>query len=71
MKNASVTSLRVKPELRKAAEKVLEQGETLSAFIESSLRTNIEKRLNHKVSSSQEGLHPKSSPGNLMNMLMR
>jgi hypothetical protein len=48
MKSASLPSLRVKPELRSAAEQVLEQGETLSAFIESSLRTNIEKRLNQK-----------------------
>lgn len=40
--------LREKPELQKAAEKVLEHGETLSAFIESSLRINIEKRLKQK-----------------------
>lgn len=48
MKSSSLPSLRVKPELRKAAEQVLEEGETLSAFIEVSLRANIEKRLNRK-----------------------
>ncbi len=32
----------------KAAEAVLQEGESLSAFIESSLRTNIERRLNEK-----------------------
>jgi len=48
MKSASLPSLRVEPDLRKAAEAVLEEGETLSAFIESSLRANIEKRLSQK-----------------------
>jgi predicted transcriptional regulator len=45
MKSASLPSLRVEPELRRSAELVLREGETLSAFIESSLRTNIERRL--------------------------
>ncbi len=48
MKSASLPSLRVTPELRKAAEQVLEEGETLSAFIELSLRANIEKRQNRR-----------------------
>jgi hypothetical protein len=48
MKSASLPSLRVEPELRKAAEKVLENGETLLSFIESSLRVGIERRLQHK-----------------------
>ena len=34
--------------LRKAAEEVLQQGETLSSFIEASLRANIERRLSQK-----------------------
>jgi predicted transcriptional regulator len=46
MKSAS---LRVEPELRKAAEAVLQDGESLSAFIESSLRSSIEWRLNQKA----------------------
>ena len=33
MKNATLPSLRVEPELREAAESVLLAGETLSAFI--------------------------------------
>ena len=48
MKSESLPSLRVEPELRKTAEAVLEKGETLSAFIESSVRTAIEMRLNRK-----------------------
>jgi len=48
MKSASLPSLRVEPELRKAAEAVLREGETLSSFIEESLRTNIERRLSQQ-----------------------
>lgn len=44
MKTASIPSLRVDPELRHAAESVLREGETLSSFIEQSLRANIERR---------------------------
>jgi hypothetical protein len=48
MKSASLPSLRVAPELRKAAEGVLREGETLLSFIEESLRTNIERHLSQK-----------------------
>lgn len=44
MKTASIPSLRVTPELREAAESVLEDGETLSSFVEKSLRENIARR---------------------------
>jgi len=44
MKTATIPSLRVDPELRLAAEGVLLKGETLSSFIEQSLRANIEYR---------------------------
>lgn len=44
MKTASIPSLRVTPELREAAESVLEEGESLSSFVEKSLRVNIESR---------------------------
>jgi predicted transcriptional regulator len=44
MKTASIPSLRVNPELRHAAESVLRNGETLSSFVEQSLRANIERR---------------------------
>lgn len=44
MKTATIPSLRVDPELRHAAESVLRDGETLSGFVEQSLRANIERR---------------------------
>lgn len=44
MKTASIPSLRVDPELRQAAESVLQKGETLSSFVEQSLRASIEHR---------------------------
>ncbi|MQB43844.1 YlcI/YnfO family protein [Rhizobium sp. ICMP 5592] len=44
MKSASIPSLRVDPELRAAAESVLKEGETLSAFLENSLRAQIDYR---------------------------
>jgi predicted transcriptional regulator len=44
MKSASIPSLRVDPELRNAAESVLNEGESLSSFVEQSIRTNIEYR---------------------------
>lgn len=44
MKNSTIPSLRVTPELRAAAESVLEDGESLSSFVEHSLRLQIERR---------------------------
>ena len=44
MKSASIPSLRVDPELREAAERLLQHGETLSSFMEQSLRLNVERR---------------------------
>lgn len=44
MKTATIPSLRVDPELRQAAENVLQKGETLSSFVIQSLRANIERR---------------------------
>ncbi len=48
MKSASLPSLRVEPELRNSAEQVLQHGETLSSFIESSIRANIDRRISQK-----------------------
>ncbi|MGQ0442142.1 MAG: YlcI/YnfO family protein [Methylophilaceae bacterium] len=45
MKTATIPALRVEPKLREAAESVLATNETLSSFVEESLRANIEKRL--------------------------
>lgn len=44
MKTATIPSLRVDPELRHAAESVLQEGETLSSFVEQSLRISIDRR---------------------------
>ena len=44
MKTATMPALRVEPELRQAAEEMLRPGETLSAFVEDSLRRNVELR---------------------------
>lgn len=48
MKTATIPPLRVTPDLRHALESVLEEGETISSFIESSLRRQIEYRRVHK-----------------------
>jgi len=44
MKSAIIPSLRVEPELRQAAENILREGETLSAFMTESLRRGIQHR---------------------------
>jgi predicted transcriptional regulator len=44
MKTATIPALRVEPALREAAESVLGSNETLSSFVEESLRANIYKR---------------------------
>ncbi len=44
MKTATIPSLRVDPELRAAAESVLKEGETLSAFVEDSVKRQVHYR---------------------------
>ncbi len=44
MKTATFPSLRVAPEFRSAAEQVLQEGESLSSFVEESIRDNITRR---------------------------
>lgn len=44
MKSATFPSLRVDPELRAAAEKVLVKGESLSSFIEQAIRDGVQRR---------------------------
>jgi predicted transcriptional regulator len=44
MKTAAIPAVRVPPELRQAAEDVLQAGETLSAFVEEAVRRNVEFR---------------------------
>jgi hypothetical protein len=43
-KTATLPSLRVDPELRAAAESVLEDGETLSAFVEGAVKKQVHIR---------------------------
>jgi len=44
MKTAAIPAVRVPPELRQAAEELLAEGETLSAFVEDAVRRNVEYR---------------------------
>lgn len=44
MKTATLPSLRVEPELRGAIEDLLENGESLSGFVEQSIRESIDRR---------------------------
>lgn len=44
MKSASIPAVRVPPELRQAAEDLLQSGETLSGFVEEAVRRNVEFR---------------------------
>ena len=44
MKTSTFPSLRVAPELRAAAEDVLREGESLSGFVEASVRAEIDAR---------------------------
>lgn len=48
MKTATLPSIRVEPELREEAEAVLKDGETLSAFMEDSVRRSISRRAMQK-----------------------
>lgn len=44
MKTATLPSLRVDPDLRQSAESVLRKGESLSSFMEQSLRDEVNRR---------------------------
>lgn len=44
MKSATIPPLRVTPELRNEAENVLKEGESLSSFVEDSIRRQIQHR---------------------------
>jgi hypothetical protein len=48
MKTASIPSLRVEPELRAEVESMLGEGETLSEFVETSIREKVERRRAHE-----------------------
>jgi len=44
MKSSTIPSVRVEPEFRAEVEAVLSTGETLSEFVESSVRASVERR---------------------------
>lgn len=44
MKTASIPSVRVEPDFRAEVEAVLAEGETLSEFVEASVRAGVERR---------------------------
>ncbi len=44
MKSSAIPAVRVSPELRQAAEDSLRDGESLSSFVEDSVRRNVEFR---------------------------
>jgi predicted transcriptional regulator len=44
MKTATIPSLRVDPELRRSAESVLHEGESLSGFVEQAIRQSVAYR---------------------------
>jgi hypothetical protein len=44
MKTATIPSVRVEPEFRAEVEAVLGEGETLSEFVEASVRASVERR---------------------------
>lgn len=44
MKTATIPSVRVEPEFRAEVEAVLGDGETLSEFVEASVRASVERR---------------------------
>jgi len=49
MKTAAIPAVRVSPELRRAAEDLLQAGETLSGFVEDAVRRNVEFRQAQKA----------------------
>lgn len=55
MKTASLPPVRVAPEFRQELEGVLEDGETLSQFVESAVRSVVEKR-KHQTEFVRRGI---------------
>lgn len=47
MKTATIPSVRVEPDFRAEVEAVLADGETLSEFVEASVRASVERRRAH------------------------
>jgi predicted transcriptional regulator len=49
MRTAAIPGVRVSPDLRRAAEAVLDAGETLSGFVEDAVRRSVEFRSAQKA----------------------
>jgi predicted transcriptional regulator len=47
MKTSTIPSIRVEPDFRAKVEAVLSEGETLSQFVEASVRASVERRRMH------------------------
>jgi predicted transcriptional regulator len=45
MKTSTIPAVRVEPELREQLEQVLQEGETLSSFVETSVRETVRRRI--------------------------
>ncbi len=45
MKTSTIPAVRVAPELREQLEQVLQEGETLSSFVETSVRETVRRRI--------------------------
>jgi len=45
MKSSTIPAVRVEPELREQLERVLQSGESLSQFVEASVRDGVNRRL--------------------------
>ena len=56
MKTATIPSVRVEPELRAEVESLLGEGETVSEFVEASVRATVLRRRNHAEFIAR-GLH--------------
>jgi predicted transcriptional regulator len=55
MKTATIPSIRVEPELRGEVESLLDEGETLSQFVEASVRAAVQRR-RHQADFVARGL---------------
>jgi hypothetical protein len=55
MKTATIPPIRVEPEFRSEVEGVLEQGETLSEFVENALRQTVLRR-KHQTEFLRRGI---------------
>jgi hypothetical protein len=62
MKAAAIPAVRVPPELRRAAEELLVEGETLSAFVDGAARHNVEYR-REQTELSARGLAARGAAG--------